>query len=374
MNTDSPTAKEPWLAVSLSGIFPGVGQIYAGKPLKGWIFVCLTLLLFISVAWTGLSPQGNSILALSLGLFLVIFSIWNLFDAYKSVRANNDPDFEQRRRSNKDPWLAVFLSRFIPGIGHIYLRQWIFGAIFIALWIVLLSSSDLFIELIEIVFGILVAYHAYISAPTRREFSKKLILIFLSLSLIATIASTLIAKANRTVVEARYILSSSMEPTLQIDDRILIDKISYRLRKPSRLELVVFYPPVSPAIENTRSVFVQRIIGMPGDRISIQDGKVFINGKALSEPYIKEPAAYNLPTNDISRCPECFQPGQITQVDAKPSFTVPSDRYWVMGDNRNNSLDSHIWGFLPVENMVGRVYLRYWPVDNRPRDLSLPNN
>lgn len=99
---------------------------------------------------------------------------------------------------------------------------------------------------------------------------------------------------------------------------------------------------------------------MPGDRMSIQDGKVFINEKALSEPYIKEPSAYNLPTtNDINRCPLCFQPDQITQVDGKPSFTVPPDRYWVMGDNRNNSLDSHIWGFLPVENMVGRVYLRY---------------
>ncbi|WP_019498173.1 signal peptidase I [Pseudanabaena sp. PCC 6802] len=370
MNTDLPTSKEPWLVVSLSGIFPGIGQIYAGKALKGWIFIGLALALLISAFWALLSPQGNSILALNLGLLSIGFSIWNLFDAHKSARESNDTDFEQLRRSNKDPWLAAFLSRIIPGIGHIYLRQWVVGAGLIALWIVLLSSSDFFVGLLEIVFGTVVSYHAYISAPTRRESSKKLILIFLSVYLIVLLAFTLLSAATRAfVVEPRYIPASSMEPTLQADDRLLIDKISYRLRKPLRTEIIAFNPPANPVTSDPKTVFVKRIIGMPGDRLSIQDGKVFINGQALSEPYVKEPTNYNLPTKGSNDCVQCFQPEQIVQVSGKPSFTVPPDRYWVMGDNRNNSLDSHIWGFLPAENIVGRGYLRYWPVDNRPRDL-----
>lgn len=179
------------------------------------------------------------------------------------------------------------------------------------------------------------------------------------------------------VAEPRYIPSSSMEPTLQIDDRLIIEKLSYYFRKPSRGEIVVFNPPPNPAVDDTSKVYIKRVIGLPGDRISIQEGKVHVNGKALKETYIKDPQEmpekpdYSLPSlND--RCVECFQPSTIVQDGGMPSFVVPPGKYWVMGDNRKNSQDSHVWGFLPQENIVGRAYFRYWPFDRRTGELITP--
>jgi signal peptidase I len=173
------------------------------------------------------------------------------------------------------------------------------------------------------------------------------------------------------VAEPRYIPSSSMEPTLQIDDRLIIEKISYRIRKPEHGEVIVFYPPTNPVVPDSSKVYIKRVIGLPGDRISIHDGKVFVNQKPLTEPYIKEKLNYALP-GDNTTCPACFTPSQIIEDNGTPSFIVPEGKYWVMGDNRNNSLDSHAWGFLPAENIVGRAYFRYWPLDNRIGELATP--
>jgi signal peptidase I len=194
------------------------------------------------------------------------------------------------------------------------------------------------------------------------------------------IVAVMLAVGVRTfVAEPRFIPSSSMEPTLQIDDRLIIEKISFNFRKPVRGEIVIFNPPPSPVIPDTSKVYIKRVIGLPGDRISIQSGKVYVNRKALIEPYIAEPPAYNLPPNDNlpksdprSECSRCFDLLEVNQDGNLPSFTVPPGKYWVMGDNRNNSEDSHVWGFLPQENIVGRAYFRYWPFDGRVGELSTP--
>jgi signal peptidase I len=163
------------------------------------------------------------------------------------------------------------------------------------------------------------------------------------------------------IAEPRFIPSSSMEPTLLIDDRLIIDKLSLRWRKPERGEIVVFNPPYLPGVvPDATKVYIKRVIGLPGDRISIHDGKVFINDAPLNEPYIAAPPNYTLPTQDDALCPICFRPDNVQTGKTNSYFTVPSGNYWVMGDNRNNSLDSHAWGFLPEENLVGRAMFRYW--------------
>jgi len=174
------------------------------------------------------------------------------------------------------------------------------------------------------------------------------------------------------VAEPRYIPSSSMEPTLLIDDRLIIDKLSFRWRKPERGEIVVFNPPVNPVVPDATKVYIKRVIGLPGDRISIHDGKVFVNDSPLNEPYIAAPPNYTLPTQDQSLCRGCFQPKNVQFGKEFAFFTVPNGSYWVMGDNRNNSLDSHMWGFMPEENLVGKATFRYWPFDNRTGNLNIP--
>jgi signal peptidase I len=157
------------------------------------------------------------------------------------------------------------------------------------------------------------------------------------------------------IIEPRYIPSGSMEPTLQVNDRIIVEKVSYLLHPPHRGEIIVFYPPKSPVIEDSSKAYIKRVIGLPGDRIAIHDGRVFVNDQPLEEAYIAEPPNYYLPRHPLTE-----------------SIRVPMGSYWVMGDNRNNSNDSHVWGFLPQSNIIGRAYFRFFPFGDRLGKLQVP--
>lgn len=144
------------------------------------------------------------------------------------------------------------------------------------------------------------------------------------------------------IAEPRYIPSDSMVPTLQIGDRLVVEKVTYYFRPPTTGDIVVFDPPPQ-LLEfgyTPDKAFIKRIIGTPGDVIQIQDGTVFLNGQPLTEPYIAEPPDYTM-----------------------PPIRVPDDQFFVMGDNRNNSNDSHVWGFLPRQNMIGRAVFCFFPFD-----------
>ncbi len=140
------------------------------------------------------------------------------------------------------------------------------------------------------------------------------------------------------VAEARFIPSESMLPTLAIDDRLIVEKISYRFRQPERGDVIVFSPTDALREQNYKEAFIKRVIGLPGDVVEVKDGDVYINDQQLSENYI-----LNEPN---------YQYGPIE---------VPEGEYLVLGDNRNNSYDSHYWGFVPLENVIGRATVRFWP-------------
>jgi signal peptidase I len=124
----------------------------------------------------------------------------------------------------------------------------------------------------------------------------------------------------------------SMNPTLQDGEYILVNRLAYKIGNPVRGDIVVFSFPMDP-----RQDLIKRVIGLPGESISVQDGKVMINGIPLEEPYIAAPPIYN------------------------GTWEVPEGQLFVLGDNRNESKDSHEWGLLPMENVVGRAILIYWP-------------
>ena len=150
------------------------------------------------------------------------------------------------------------------------------------------------------------------------------------------------------VAEPRWIPSGSMLPTLEIGDRLVVEKISYRFHPPRRGDIVVFYPPFQE--ERDRVAYIKRVIGTPGDQVRIAEGRVSINGVEIQESYINEPPRYTCP-------------GSCSGVPNNGStFTVPAGQYFVMGDNRNDSRDSHEWGFLPEENIIGHTIYRFWPL------------
>ncbi|MEH1778732.1 MAG: signal peptidase I [Nostoc sp.] len=161
--------------------------------------------------------------------------------------------------------------------------------------------------------------------------------------------SLILALGIRTfVAEARYIPSGSMEPTLQINDKLIIDKISYDFSSPKRGDIIVFNPTKKLTLENFHDAFIKRVIGLPGEKVAVKNGKVYINDVPLQENYL----------------------------EAKPDYqwgpvVVPADSYLVLGDNRNNSYDSHYWGFVPRNKIVGRAILRFWPL-NRIGEINRP--
>jgi signal peptidase I len=153
-----------------------------------------------------------------------------------------------------------------------------------------------------------------------------------------------------SVAKAYYLRSGSMEPTLQVNDRIFVSRLTYRLRPPRVGEIVVFRAPPEAALEP--KTLVMRVVGVSGDRLRVSNGKLWRNGGAVDEPYIKEPMGYTWPE----------QGGEVT---------VPEGHAVVLGDNRNHANDSHIWGSLPIANLGGQVVALYYPF-GRARDLSRP--
>lgn len=198
--------------------------------------------------------------------------------------------------------------------------------------------------------------------------------------LLRTLATALIIFViiKGTVAEARYIPSGSMEPTLNINDRILVEKVTGNIlrRKIEHGDIIVFFPPeIETGIKdnafmqalgglpfvNGAPVFVKRVVGLPGDRIAVKkDEGVYLNGKLLDESYMKEPPAYNLETmNDICGFTSTGQFIRPYANNMSP-IVVPANHLFMMGDNRNNSADSHVWGFLDQNRIVGRSCLVFW--------------
>jgi signal peptidase I len=161
-----------------------------------------------------------------------------------------------------------------------------------------------------------------------------------------TLSAVLAFGIRSFVAEARYIPSGSMLPTLQINDRLIIDKISYNFRNPERGDIVVFSPTDALKAQNFKDAFIKRLLGLPGDKVEVKEGRVYVNDQLLKENYIEEKPNYN------------FGP-----------VTVPPNQYLVLGDNRNNSYDSHYWGFVPRDHIIGKAVVRFWPL-NRVGELD----
>jgi signal peptidase I len=196
------------------------------------------------------------------------------------------------------------------------------------------------------------------SKPTSQSFFENIKVLAIAL-VIALLVRTFVA-------EPRYIPSGSMMPTMLVNDRFIAEKLSYRFRDPMAGEIVIFSAPEAlqkMANYGSDQVLIKRVIGLPGDRIAVHGGKVSVNGKALTESYIQEAPDYDCPATAAVVESKTTAFCRSVAMDSSESFEVPLGNYFVMGDNRNNSADSHVWGFLPKQNVIGRAWLRFFPLD-----------
>jgi len=180
---------------------------------------------------------------------------------------------------------------------------------------------------------------------------------------IVVIAVGLALGIQAFLVKPFRIPSESMVPTLAVGQRVLVDRVAGRFSEPDRGDVVVFHPPegadegscgdlgvpadqACPEPTNRRSDtnFIKRVVGTPGDRLKVIDGRVYVNGERQSERFVRPDA----------NCPICDLPEEIT---------IPADHFFMMGDNRGASADSREWGPVPEDWIVGKAFLTYWPID-----------
>ena len=142
---------------------------------------------------------------------------------------------------------------------------------------------------------------------------------------------------NVFIGQATRVEGQSMEPNLHTDQRLVVEKLSYRFHGPHRFDVVVLRVP-----GQGEDLLIKRVVGLPGETLEIKDGQVYINGQPLEEPFVLENT----------------RPGRYS------SITIPPLHVFVLGDNRNHSNDSRSFGPVPIDNIVGRAWVSYWPPEN----------
>ena len=165
------------------------------------------------------------------------------------------------------------------------------------------------------------------------EAPKKRARFLLAEILIILVIALVIFLVAQAMVQSVKVVGASMEPNLHHGQYLVVSKISYWFHSPKRGDVIVFHSPQNPDQD-----IIKRVIATPGETVEIKGGKVYIDGRPLEESYIAEEPRYNLPPQQ-----------------------VPEDSYFVLGDNRNQSSDSHVWGVVPRENIVGKAWICYWP-------------
>ncbi|GGB39530.1 signal peptidase I [Lentibacillus populi] len=159
----------------------------------------------------------------------------------------------------------------------------------------------------------------------------------------------------RTVLFASYVVDGeSMEPTLNDGNLLMVNKVVYNLKDVDRFDVIVFHA-------NKQNDYVKRVIGLPGDEIVYQDDKLYINGKYVEENFLE-------PFRDVNEATPFTKDFALQEITG--ASKVPEGKLFVMGDNRDNSLDSRSFGFISVEQLVGKVDIKYWPLSQASFSLG----
>jgi signal peptidase I len=172
-----------------------------------------------------------------------------------------------------------------------------------------------------------------IPEPETPQQERRTGLLRFALDILETLILSLVLFAVINAISARIRVDGfSMEPTLKTGEFVIVSKLAYKLSEPKLGDVIVFHYPRDPEQE-----YIKRVIGLPGDRVLISDGQVSVNGQIIDEPYIAAAPAY------------------------QSEWTVPDNSLFVLGDNRNNSSDSHSWGPVPMNEVIGKAIFVYWP-------------
>ncbi|MEO0807846.1 MAG: signal peptidase I [Cyanobacteria bacterium J06643_4] len=343
--------RDCWLAVNLSGLLPGMGQCYGDQWTKGLLIFSVFVGSVFYGLWSLLAAEGITTRAFwMVGLATVVYFL-NVWDAFATVGRPLHPLGEKYK--GQDVWYGVFLSQILPGLGHFYLNQAVIGGVFLAIGValsILANHQPILLPIACTVWSV-AGYHAYRTTPlspgTNPSRSGQMLMVVVLGSLLLRLSiGSLPLWIDQAVIQC-IVPSESMVPTLQVDDRIFVSRS--QVYRPKNGDVVVFKAPLE-ALEileaDPDTLFVKRVVGLPGQQVEVRDGKLWVNQVPIQENYIASDIRYRWG-------PELVPPGE----------------YFVLGDNRNESADSHVWGMLPKAFIIGEAYKIYWPAE-RVRSLQ----
>ena len=363
------TDKEPWLAASLSWLLPGIGHLYLGTYGLGTFFLGLGSLIYISwiisllSTWTIIIP--TMILKLSNFIVLPIYVSWNSF---RLTKRHNSEDFERERTFSKDPWLAVFLSVLLPGLGHIYLRKWIVGILsFLGLFVIVLILQLMEIDtlLAIVIYQAFISIHAYITCQVYNVKPKQPLILFIIVYIcICFLNGILLPQLEKRLVYTFFSLSgTSMNPTLAEGDGVIVNIITYSFNNPKPGDVISFYPPNN--VSGKKVMVCKRIIAIEGETIELRNGNVYVDGQERNFSFQTGNDTYPGSSPQLDYFSENDNPYLTYGIDEP--YHIPEGYYFVLGDNHQNSEDSRWHGAIAREKIIGRVIKICWP----PRRIGL---
>jgi signal peptidase I len=263
----------------------------------------------------------------------------------------------------RSPWAALGLSLLCTGLGHIYCGRGRLGVVLFvvalllvpaALALALLAPGDasLAVFLVALLtlpllylFAVLDSFRiacrfgiGYVLRPYNRP---RLYAVLAVVGILYPVGSLLIVRSR--FVEAYEVAARSMEPTLQKGDRVLVDKLAFSLRDPERFELAAFRNP-----DNRDQCYIKRVVGLPGEKVAVEDGKIYIDGREV-DPHGAKDAAPR-PTDEY-----------------RTEWFVPPGHLFMLGDDLENSRDSRAFGSVPRADFIGPVHSVFWPADSFSR-------
>ena len=337
--------RDCWLSVNLSGLLPGLGQCYANQWTKGLIVISVFMGLVTHGLWSLFAAEGSTVRAFWMFGIAAVVYLLNLWDAFATAGRPLHP-LGNKQRGN-DLWYGVFLSQILPGLGHLYLNKAIAGAVFLVIGVGLAIATNEQPVLLPLSCAVwsIAGYHTYRVTPLSpgRNHSRSggmLMVIVLGGLLLRLSIGSLPMWVDQAVMQC-IVPSESMVPTLQVDDRMFVSRDEFY--RPEVGDIVVFTAP-EKAIElvdaDPDGLFVKRVIGLPGQTVAVKGGQIWVNQTLMVKDYTDVQIGYE------------WGPA-----------VVPPESYFVLGDNRNASADSHVWGFLPKQNLIGKAYKIYWPAE-----------
>lgn len=339
--------REPWLAVILSLLWPGIGQFYVGKLWKAIIVSIITIGSFCWGIWSIFSRYGNAKQGWIVFTLSICLYFWNIIDAWRSAKKTNEFDINIERKKKKDPYLAILLTSIIPGLGHIYLKQFRIGIPFLIVSVVLQ-----FIEIekmVSILIGVLLLsvalFHIFKYLTNHQSVSNTIRILIFVIIFEGFCISSVTEIVTTQWIRVKVLSGNSDLPTLMGGDVVVED-----MQRENNMKIGSFIVFSYKGIfQKQNKYLIKRLIGFEGEEICIDSGMVYVNHKKLTGyPFS------NLYYSTDSTC---------LYATKQYPYYVPSDCVFVLGDNSSESFDSRSIGGINKKNIISIAYKIIWPYD-----------